>query len=131
MIFRILSSRLKELAGPFPVVFLTGPRQSGKTTLARATFPQFHYISLEDMQNREEAVEDPRGFLLSLMAWINTCSSPMTLEECLYTRDGKPTGARTTQYVRGGHVPEQAYGQESWGMDCGQRCLEGGRSYHE
>jgi predicted AAA+ superfamily ATPase len=44
-------------------VFLTGPRQSGKTTLARAAFPDFGYISLEDLQNRHEAVEDPRGFL--------------------------------------------------------------------
>jgi len=66
MIPRTLSKRLKELAGPFPVVFLTGPRQSGKTTLARATFPRFRYISLEDMQNREEAGEDPRGFLRRL-----------------------------------------------------------------
>lgn len=66
MIPRTLSKRLKELAGPFPVVFLTGPRQSGKTTLARAAFPRFQYISLEDMQNREEAAEDPRGFLRRL-----------------------------------------------------------------
>jgi uncharacterized protein len=63
MIPRTLLNRLTQLAGPFPVVFLTGPRQSGKTTLARAAFPQFQYISLEDMQNREEAAEDPRGFL--------------------------------------------------------------------
>jgi len=66
MIPRTLSSHLTKLAGPFPVVFLTGPRQSGKTTLARAAFPQFQYISLEDMQNREEAAEDPRGFLRRL-----------------------------------------------------------------
>lgn len=66
MIPRTLSNRLTQLAGPFPVVFLTGPRQSGKTTLARYAFPQFQYISLEDMQNREEAVEDPRGFLRRL-----------------------------------------------------------------
>jgi len=66
MIPRTLTNRLKQLAGPFPVVFLTGPRQSGKTTLARAAFPQFQYISLEDMQNREEAAEDPRGFLRRL-----------------------------------------------------------------
>lgn len=66
MIPRTLSKRLMELAGPFPVIFLTGPRQSGKTTLARATFPEFHYISLEDLQNRQEAEEDPRGFLLRL-----------------------------------------------------------------
>lgn len=48
------------------MVFLTGPRQSGKTTLARATFDDFTYLSLEDLQTREEAVEDPRGFLRRL-----------------------------------------------------------------
>lgn len=63
MIFRTLSTKLKDLAGPFPVIFLTGPRQSGKTTLARAAFPDFRYITLEDLQNRREAREDPRGFL--------------------------------------------------------------------
>lgn len=66
MIPRTLSVRLKELVGPFPVVFLTGPRQSGKTTLVRAAFPEFRYISMEDLQNREEAMEDPRGFLRRL-----------------------------------------------------------------
>ena len=66
MILRTLQARLQALAGPFPVVFLTGPRQSGKTTLARATFPAFRYVSLEDLQNREEATEDPRGFLRRL-----------------------------------------------------------------
>ncbi len=66
MIHRTLSRRLTALAGPFPVIYLTGPRQSGKTTLARTAFPDFQYISLEDLQNREEAREDPRGFLLRL-----------------------------------------------------------------
>jgi len=47
-------------------VFLTGPRQSGKTTLARATFPEFAYLSLEDLQNRDHARDDPRGFLRRL-----------------------------------------------------------------
>lgn len=50
-------------AGPFPVLFLTGPRRSGKTTLARAAFPDHEYLSLEDPQRRAEALEDPRGLL--------------------------------------------------------------------
>lgn len=58
--------RLAELSQQFPVVFCTGPRQSGKTTLARETFPALTYISLEDLQNREEAAEDPKGFLRRL-----------------------------------------------------------------
>jgi len=68
MVKRTLQARMEALAGPFPVVFLTGPRQSGKTTLARATFPAFRYVSLEDLQNREEAMEDPRGFLRRVAA---------------------------------------------------------------
>src|SRR5665811_1561680 len=63
---RTLEPKLRELVGSHPVVFLTGPRQSGKTTLAKATFPEFRYVSLEDLQSREEAQEDPRGFLARL-----------------------------------------------------------------
>lgn len=63
MIRRTIEDRLRALTGPYPVVFLTGPRQSGKTTLARATFPQFEYFSLEDLNYRAEATEDPRGFI--------------------------------------------------------------------
>jgi len=66
MIPRTLEPRLRHLARSYPVVFLTGPRQSGKTTLARATFPDFIYRSLEDPQTRGEALEDPRGFLRRL-----------------------------------------------------------------
>jgi len=66
MIPRTLEATLRRVTGPFPVVFLTGPRQSGKTTLARATFPDFEYLSLEDVQTRQEAHDDPRGFLRRL-----------------------------------------------------------------
>ncbi len=66
MYARTLEPRLRALTATFPAVFLTGPRQSGKTTLARSTFPDFHYLSLEDLQNRQEAAEDPRGFLRRL-----------------------------------------------------------------
>lgn len=46
-----------------PVVTLTGPRQSGKTTLARAAFPDHAYVSLEDPEERAQALDDPRGLL--------------------------------------------------------------------
>jgi predicted AAA+ superfamily ATPase len=63
MIKRILARRLKEVAGKFPVVTLTGPRQSGKTTLVRSVFRGHSYVSLEQPDQREFALTDPRGFL--------------------------------------------------------------------
>lgn len=63
MIKRHLQSVLKESAGYFPVISLTGPRQSGKTTLSKATFTHAHYISLEDPSQRNLAMEDTKGFL--------------------------------------------------------------------
>ena len=63
MIRRVLEPVLKKLARQYPVVTLTGPRQSGKTTLVQAVFPRHQYASLEDPDVREYALEDPRGFL--------------------------------------------------------------------
>ncbi len=60
---RNLSPRLTRLSTQFPALSIIGPRQSGKTTLARACFPEHHYVSLEDPDQREYAAEDPRGFL--------------------------------------------------------------------
>jgi predicted AAA+ superfamily ATPase len=63
MIERDIAPVLRSLARQYPVVTLTGPRQSGKTTLARAEFPHLPYASLEDPDTRRFALEDPRGFL--------------------------------------------------------------------
>lgn len=63
MYARDASSTLNRLAMGFPVVAITGPRQSGKTTLARAQFPNKPYVSLENPDEREFAVSDPRRFL--------------------------------------------------------------------
>lgn len=63
MIPRVLTPRLVAMARKFPVVTVTGPRQSGKTTLCRAVFPDKAYVSLEAPDVREYARTDPRGFL--------------------------------------------------------------------
>jgi predicted AAA+ superfamily ATPase len=63
MIRRDIAPLFEKLAGQYPVVTLTGPRQSGKTTLARAVFPDKNYVSLEDPDLRLFATDDPRGFL--------------------------------------------------------------------
>lgn len=54
---------LDRLAKQYPVVTLTGPRQSGKTTLCRMLFNSYDYRSLEDLSTREFALSDPRAFL--------------------------------------------------------------------
>ena len=68
MISRTLGSKLTALAQQFPAVTLTGPRQSGKTTLCRMVFPSHDYVSLEAPDMRRFAQEDPRGFLQQFAA---------------------------------------------------------------
>ena len=63
MFRRTLETYLTRDAGYYPVVTLTGPRQSGKTTLARVAFPGYDYVTLEEASSRRFAAEDPRGFL--------------------------------------------------------------------
>lgn len=63
MILRTIQPKLRQLATKFPFVTITGPRQSGKSTLAELTFPDYKKVSLEDLDNREFASEDPRGFI--------------------------------------------------------------------
>ena len=63
MIERIVAPRIKSLWTQYPIVTLTGPRQSGKTTLARTLFPDADYINLEAPDVLDEAVHDARAFL--------------------------------------------------------------------
>jgi predicted AAA+ superfamily ATPase len=61
---RSLETVLKKAVSEFPAVVLTGPRQSGKTTLLKTIFgKKFDYISLEPPDIRAVGKEDPRGFL--------------------------------------------------------------------
>ena len=63
LIPRRIQSELSLLSREYKVVTLTGPRQSGKTTLARAQFPDYHYVNLEDPESRALAERDAREFL--------------------------------------------------------------------
>lgn len=63
LISRDITARFQEVLPQYPVLALTGPRQSGKTTLLRNLLPQYQYVSLEEPFQREFAQNDPRGFL--------------------------------------------------------------------
>lgn len=63
MIERTISAQLENAAKWLPVVTLTGPRQSGKSTLVKATFPDYDYVNLENPETGRAAREDPVGFI--------------------------------------------------------------------
>ena len=70
MIKRQLQSKLISLSRQFPVISVIGPRQSGKTTLVKLTFPKYQYISFEDIDTRRRALTDMRGFLEQYSAGV-------------------------------------------------------------
>ena len=74
MIRRDISNQLIELVNQVPVITIIGPRQSGKTTLVKSTFPEYSYVNLEDPVSRMLATEDYRGFL-------HTYKEPVIIDE--------------------------------------------------
>ena len=66
LVERTLGQQLLDLAGWYPIISVTGPRQSGKSTLVQATFPRYHYVNLEDPATRSRANTDPTGFITAL-----------------------------------------------------------------
>jgi predicted AAA+ superfamily ATPase len=63
LISREIVSAIRKITPMYPILALTGPRQSGKTTLLKNLFPDYRYISLENPDNRNFAESDPNGFL--------------------------------------------------------------------
>ena len=80
MIPRALGKQAKQLAQWFPVVSITGPRQSGKSTLAKAMFPDYDYVNLENPETRKAAIDDPVGF-------IRQRPSKLIVDEAQYAPD--------------------------------------------
>lgn len=60
---RTMAEKVKQMATKMPVLSITGPRQSGKTTLAKTVFPKHNYVNLENPDVLDEAKADPRSFL--------------------------------------------------------------------
>lgn len=71
---RHLESTILQHSKRYPIISIVGPRQSGKTTLTRKLFPKHEYLSLENLDLRQQAGTDPRGFL-------NDHPSPLILDE--------------------------------------------------
>ena len=63
MIKRNITKKILAYYRQYPIISLIGPRQSGKTTLVKNIFPKKPYVNLEDLENREFALGDPKGFL--------------------------------------------------------------------
>lgn len=63
MINRDIADKIKQLSEKFPIVTVTGPRQSGKSTLLKHIFSDWRYVSLENPDMRSFASEDPNGFI--------------------------------------------------------------------
>ncbi|MBN1663100.1 MAG: ATP-binding protein [Deltaproteobacteria bacterium] len=94
MINRIAEKTIKNLMRGFPIVTLTGPRQSGKTTLARAVFKNKPYASLEEPDLRLAASGDPRSFLArfpdgAVLDEVQRCPDILSYLQTLVDKDGR------------------------------------------
>lgn len=77
MITRELLAILKKTGKNMPVITITGPRQSGKTTLSKLAYPKHAYVTLENIDDRQFAEHDPRGFLAQF-------KRPVIIDEAQY-----------------------------------------------
>ena len=94
MIYRKSIETISRLCRGFPIVAITGPRQSGKTTLARAVFPEKPYVSLEDPDIRAFAEADPRSFLLrypdgAILDEVQRCPDLFSYLQSIVDGDGR------------------------------------------
>ena len=91
-IYREITPYIEKLAKTFPVVMVTGPRQSGKSTLVQAMFPNHLYANMENPQEREKAKADAEGFLARGAMIIDEVQrTPLLLEYIQSIVDRKKT----------------------------------------
>ena len=83
LIERYIASAMQNMLTKFPILLVTGPRQSGKTTLLRHLFPDYRYVNLEQADNRAFATEDPQGFLRRVQVPEEDYKELATLDGCI------------------------------------------------
>ena len=106
---RKMAETLHGVKEEFPVVTVSGPRQSGKTTLAKALFPHCAYFNLESSHVRDAALADPRTFLASApngMILDEIQKAPQLLESVQVAADEEKRNGRFI--ITGSHQPELA-----------------------
>jgi len=107
MIHRAIQSQLLRLWASYPVVTITGPRQSGKTTLARTTFPDFRYVSLERPDIRQMAESDANAFLQAYPAPVIIDEIQRVPQLLSYIQVMVDEAGRNGQYLlTGSHQPQ-------------------------
>jgi len=106
MINRSILPHLKELASLFPVVTILGPRQSGKTTLARAAFKNHAYANLELPSVRQLAIQDPKAFFANFPAPLIIDEAQHVPDLLSYIQSFVDEGKARGQYIlTGSHQP--------------------------
>ncbi len=99
MVDRLLRAPLLRLARRYPVVTVTGPRQSGKSTLCRAAFPRKPYVSLEPPDQRDLARHDPRAFLARYPRGAVIDEVQRAPDLLSYVQEAVDNDARPGQYI--------------------------------
>jgi uncharacterized protein len=140
MIKRFLADKLIKSASQYPVITITGPRQSGKTTLVKMVFPHYKYISLENPDYRDFAITDPRGFLNQFQSGVILDEVQRTPElfsyiQSIVDEDDKPgkfilTGSQN--FLLMGQISQSLAGRTAilHLLPFSLRELSGERSYH-
>lgn len=99
MIPRHIASHIVKYSKEYPILALVGPRQSGKTTLAKALFPTYKYLSLENLDLRQYASEDPRGFLNDHGSYLILDEVQRVPELFPYLQELVDTNQEPAQYI--------------------------------
>jgi len=99
MIPRHLARHILKYAKQYPIIALVGPRHSGKTTLAKELFPEYRYLSLENLDVRDHATNDPRGFLKEIGPYVILDEVQRVPELFPYLQEIVDTNQEPAQYV--------------------------------